>query len=140
MQRVRWSETLETGVDEIDKQHRELFRRVELLVTALHERRGKAVVKDFLNFLEDYVVRHFSTEESFMQAYDYPAYLEHKEMHEGFVREVEALKKEFEATGSNLVLSIKVGTKVLAWMRGHILNEDKKLAAFLRPLTKSAPK
>lgn len=79
---IEWSGDLETGIGVIDEQHRELFRHINALLTACHEGKGRDAVGDVLNFLEDYIVLHFTAEENIQLHYSYPVYPLHKAMHE----------------------------------------------------------
>ena len=82
---IEWSLDLATGVDEIDKQHKELFQRINNLLEACNHGKGKEEVKKVIWFLEDYVITHFSEEERYMGKYDYPEYSGHKRQHLEFM-------------------------------------------------------
>jgi len=77
--RLEWQTKLETGVEQIDNQHRELYRLVNLVLDPGEETK----VEDTLKFLENYVVRHFTDEEALQVASQFPDLPEHKEIHAG---------------------------------------------------------
>ena len=63
-----WKDSYRLGVDQIDTQHRELFRMTAELVSAS---KGTATEEDCqkaLGFLKDYVIRHFRDEEAYQEA------------------------------------------------------------------------
>ncbi len=73
---LEWTPDLSVGVEEIDEQHRELFRRAERLIATLRcGDRGE--VLPLLAYLDEYVAHHFSAEERLMREVRYPALEEH---------------------------------------------------------------
>jgi Hemerythrin len=60
-----WDKMWSVGVDKIDRQHKELFNRINLLVCSMKSAKGKEEMITTLNFLEEYVIRHFNDEEKF---------------------------------------------------------------------------
>ena len=50
---IEWTKDLETGVALIDEQHKELFDRVNKLLAASSQGRGKEEVGSLLGFLEE---------------------------------------------------------------------------------------
>lgn len=60
---LNWDNNLATGIVNIDNQHKELFDRINKLLIAMKEGKGKDEVIGTLNFLEDYVIKHFTEEE-----------------------------------------------------------------------------
>ena len=129
---IEWRNDLATGIDKIDKQHKELFSRINLLFEACGKGKAKEEVKETLNFLQDYVVVHFGTEEDFMSKYSYPDISEHKAKHKAFVADFLILKNQFETQGANLTLITRTNKVVVDWLIQHIGNVDKKLGAFLK--------
>ena len=129
---MRWTDDLATGVDEIDSQHKELFNRVNALLSAMSEGRGKEHLHTVVRFLEDYVVTHFSTEEGYMARHSYPGMTAHKAEHADFVRDFGNLKRDFETQGASSALAIQVQRRVCDWLVHHIGQSDKAFGAHLR--------
>jgi hemerythrin len=129
--RVSWDRSLETGDPEIDEQHRELFRRIDQLVDATHDRRARAEVGRLLTFLGDYVVDHFRAEERLMAEYGYPETAPHTLEHRRFVAEYALLFQEYQADGPGPAFVIKFGNRVTAWLCEHICRTDRRLADYL---------
>lgn len=63
---IEWTQDLSTGSDEIDNQHKELFRRINSLLDACNQGKGREEIGKTVQFLEDYVITHFSAEEEYM--------------------------------------------------------------------------
>ena len=58
MKRLEWTEALSVGVEEIDAQHRELFRRAARLLEGIHAGEPEELGA-LLDFLYRYAVEHF---------------------------------------------------------------------------------
>lgn len=129
---IQWTEALATGVDTIDEQHKELIVRVNNLLEACQQGKGKLIMAGLLNFLADYAVRHFAEEEKYMQTYDYPGYEAHKAQHEKFISDFGLLKNKFDAQGAGVNLVLVTNRTIVDWLVNHINNTDKALGAFLK--------
>ena len=133
---LNWDDTLAIGIDNIDNQHKELFDRLDRLLVAMKEEKGKNEITNTLNFLEEYVIKHFTEEEEIQRTNNYPLYdLQHKQ-HEEFKDELKKLKTAFEATGESALLALNIQRKIINWIRGHIINLDKDLGDFLKEKSK----
>jgi hemerythrin len=104
---IPWTPALAIGVPEIDHQHQELFLRIERLVEGVA--RGKeADVQRLLEFLGQYVVKHFGAEERWMLRSAYPDYARHKGEHERFILDYEQMTREFREKGPNVLVGIRM--------------------------------
>jgi hemerythrin len=129
---IEWDATLATGNNNIDEQHKELFRRFDNLLTACNQRKGKEEVHSTLTFLGDYVRSHFAMEEQLQQTNNYPHYPEHKAQHEGFIRDLQKLEDQFKEEGVSLSLVIQTNQTMVNWLIKHINATDRTLANYLR--------
>jgi hemerythrin len=57
---VIWNPAWETGIDVIDRQHRELLAQFEALLVAIHKNHSDDRIPGLLTFLSSYVDSHFS--------------------------------------------------------------------------------
>ena len=94
------------GVESIDAQHMELFRRADALLGAMRERRSADEVKPLLAFLEDYCSRHFVSEEQLMRERKYPSIAEHAVQHQVFRRQLRAIMDRFQSRGSSAAVTL----------------------------------
>jgi len=124
---VVWSSEFEVGVEMIDHQHRELIDRINKLLAAIREGRGREETFGLVRFLQEYVVEHFSAEERFMRRYHYPDYPAHKEMHDAFIEELNSLVAILEKEGIDSDMVVVVNQKVINWVVAHIFLVDKGL-------------
>ncbi|OOM81849.1 bacteriohemerythrin [Clostridium puniceum] len=129
---MKWEEKWSVGVDKIDTQHQELFNRIDQLVTAMKTGKGKDEVIGTLDFLEEYVIKHFNDEEELQKKNNYPKYEIQHRGHEEFKDSLRELRRVFETTGISAIFVINVQQKISNWWRKHILELDRDLGNFLR--------
>jgi len=117
---LQWVPSLNTGIQEIDIQH----RRIVDYINRLNEQRGsgnRAAQAEVIDELVDYTMSHFAFEEELMSNAGYMFLGPHKRVHEIFTRKVAEMQKRFEA-GED-VLSDLHGM-LSRWLFNHIRNED----------------
>ena len=129
---LEFDPVLLVGVDEIDDQHRELFRRIGQLLEASRNRRSREEVVRLLEFMGGYVVDHFAAEERTMELQAYPRIEGHRSEHRQFMRELEILRQELKTEGPTNLFVIRVGNRVTEWLREHIYRTDRLLGEFLK--------
>jgi hemerythrin-like metal-binding protein len=127
---ISWSPSLAVGHEEIDEQHRELFRRAELFAEGL-QTRSRRDVGILLSYLRFYVVTHFGAEEDWMRAAKYPDYAAHKKQHDQFVRDLLALSDENERRDGPGLEPARVERFLSSWLVEHISRTDLDLASYL---------
>jgi hemerythrin len=127
---LQWTPALSVGVDEIDAQHAELFRRAERLITAL--RAGdRSQVLPLLAYLEEYVGTHFDLEERLMRELRYPGREAHAAAHQGFRKDFGAMVREFRRSGPTALVALTIHNWLSDWLRMHLGGVDKELGAFV---------
>ena len=82
---------METGVEKIDSQHRELINRINSLVAIGEKAASKEETQKTIDYLGEYIVRHFSDEQEIHLKSKYPKYEEHKKMHAYYVNDFSKL-------------------------------------------------
>ena len=127
-----WREDLTTGNQLIDNQHKELFRRINHLLVACEEQRGKDEIGNVLQYLKKYVRTHFNDEEMLQLKCHYPFRKEHREEHDGFIRKLSKVEDDFSKEGATFLVIIEAGRLVLDWMQNHICQADKKMVEFIK--------
>jgi len=132
-----WTQALAVGVEEIDEQHRELFRRVDRLLEAASG--GLGEVGPLIAFLREYVARHFASEERYMDEQAYPGRAAHQAEHRRFADDLAALESELESNGPGGDVSARLHRQVGDWLRGHILVTDLALGRFVRRARRPEP-
>jgi len=128
---VEWTPRLSVGVEEIDAQHRELFRRIDLFLTALNERRAAPELEPLVRYLGRYVRDHFGEEQRLMAFSGYAELGEHLEEHLFFERAYRELANELSATGATLDLAKRLVALLIGWLERHITVSDRRFGAYL---------
>jgi hemerythrin len=126
---IAWSDAFATGVPEIDRQHQELLDHVGRLLDAMEN--DPTAVGRALDFLGDYTVSHFDTEERLMEHHAYPGAAAHREAHAGFVRTFGRLRFDYDLDGLTEGMSELIGGWMIDWLKHHILDMDRALGRFI---------
>ncbi|MBO6521854.1 MAG: hemerythrin family protein [Rhodospirillales bacterium] len=126
-----WSETFETGIKAIDRDHKALFEEIGNLADALIKEQGPAEIEQAITCLETYVLEHFRREEGFMIQAGYPGTEEHLRKHRSLERKVKCLRG-IHRGGSSDIDPLKLGRFLGNWLTGHILKTDMDYVPYLR--------
>ncbi len=129
---LSWSDDLSVHVEKIDEQHKELIGKINNLLNACKEGKGSQYINDIVSFLEKYVVFHFSTEEEYMQAYNYPNIEEHRREHKYFLENFNKIKEEHLAKGEILLATLRLNDLLIKWLINHIKKTDRAIGDFLK--------
>jgi hemerythrin-like metal-binding domain len=124
---VTWSENFSVGIAQFDNEHKKLIDMLNTLHDAMREGKGKTILSNLLNDLTTYVSTHFSNEEKFMLANNYPQYTIHKKDHEDFAKKV----LEYTTLHANGLFSAnQLSATLRDWLLTHISDSDKKYGDF----------
>jgi hemerythrin len=129
---IEWRESLSIGVEEIDNQHRQLLSHFDRLLKACEAGKGIDELRTQLDFLDGYVVRHFSDEEGLQRRHHYPGYAAHKLEHDSFVDHLKDLREEIDREGVALHHVVETNHLLLKWLIHHISTVDVQLGRFLK--------
>jgi len=132
MPKWEWDKRLETGIDEIDDQHRELFNRIDKLELAMYSGKGAAELKQLVEFLLSYVDEHLSSEERVMLDAGYPGFAKHAHQHNEFRKFFDELISSCRDRGADSYLAIDVDKKLRAWWENHILKMDMDYIPYVK--------
>lgn len=128
---INWIPTYNTGISQIDLQHKTLVELLNNLHDAMKAGKAKDQMSGYVKELINYSVTHFNLEEKYMKQYNFPGYLLHKKEHDDFASKVLEFQKKVES-GENLV-SIDVLTYIKSWLVDHMLGSDRKyIPTFLK--------
>jgi hemerythrin len=127
---LQWTPALAVGVEEVDRQHQELFRRAERLLVAMRAGQpGEAV--PLLGFLESYVVFHFEAEERIMRERRYPDLEAHAAAHEKFREDLVEVTLQLDRAGPTPLLALTMHNWLSDWFRAHMGGMDRELGRWL---------
>jgi hemerythrin-like metal-binding protein len=124
-----WNRDFETGIPEIDAQHKILVGHVNKLVSGMKDGVGDEIIGNILDNLEEYSKTHFKLEEKAFYRYQFDETERHTKEHNDFIKKIEELKEAHQR--KEVLLSNKLLTFMVDWVRNHILFEDMKYVPVL---------
>jgi hemerythrin len=126
-----WNPRLETGIPEIDQQHKQIFSRFDRLVRDMVDQRGAEAAAEILRYLPEYTERHFATEEKLMLAWEYPDIETHRKQHEEFRQTLAEMARAFSATPGKLTYAHHIQRTLVDWLHNHILEHDLRMVRYV---------
>lgn len=123
---IEWRKEFETGIAEVDHEHRELVD----LINTLHEKMGVGTDKEttiaFLGEVFAKISAHFALEETVMRKHKYDEYLAHKTDHEKLLDDLRDIMDDFEADVT-ADYGKALGEVVRDWFVNHFKTKDARL-------------
>lgn len=127
---LEWRKDFETGIDDVDHEHRELVD----LINRLHDELGgdapAATVSAFLGEVFARISAHFALEESIMRKHSYDQYEDHKSDHEKLLDDIRDIMDDFEA-GKYVAYDEALANAVRDWFVNHFKTRDARLHGML---------
>ena len=120
--RAEFDESLVTGNEMIDSQHKELIDKINKLLDSCETSKDKGVAVKTLDYLADYTEFHFGEEEKLQEEITYPGVEKHKEEHEKLRQVVRDLY--------NAAFVEAVNKNVVEWLYNHIKTFDRSVAEY----------
>jgi hemerythrin-like metal-binding protein len=125
---LQWDEDrMATGVASIDQQHQELIRLINDLDTSCRQGTAKEHLAEAINFLGDYVQRHFGEEESIMAKHHCPSAGHNKSAHLQFLAAFTKIKERMDRDGATTSLVLELKNLASSWLVNHICKVDTGL-------------
>lgn len=131
---LEWNDTMLTGVDQIDAQHKILVDTLIQVQTKLSGNPGDPLFDEITRDLLAYAIYHFDTEEKLMQQHAYADaapddMAAHLTQHRRFSEQVVALRAEARKSkpGSRDTLLAFLRN----WLVNHIMSSDQRLGRFI---------
>jgi hemerythrin len=125
-----WKSEYDTGIPEIDAQHKQVFAIAGELHPAMVAGADKTALGAILTRLLSYSRMHFDTEEDLMQASHYPEYAQHKAEHDALTGQVRAFQQSFDAGRAEMTLELVQFLN--DWLGHHITDPDRKMSSHVR--------
>jgi hemerythrin len=111
---VEWRDGFKINIQQVDDEHRHLFALVKAL--------NLNTVERTLEELLDYVVTHFSNEQTLMEQSGYPAFEQHLKLHEEFGAHVADFLGSGDAWSEERIQDLR--RFLNKWLIGHIMTHD----------------
>jgi len=129
---LQWTKALSVGIGDIDDQHKELFERINKMLDIIVDSREIDEIENVIDFLDDYVVSHFATEQGLMKRFDYTDLEYHLAQHSEFTRQFHHFRDRCREEGPSRFLAIQIEEMMVEWWTNHINKVDKLLGRFLK--------
>jgi hemerythrin len=124
----QWVESMRTGIDTVDIQHKELIRQMNLLMRAMARGEGASQIDSLMQYLMVYAGQHFRHEEECMEQYRCPVAQANQAAHARFVKRFTAFHQQLvSAPTDNSLVTIQVLRELSAWLINHIRGVDARL-------------
>lgn len=126
---INWEDKYNTGISEIDLQHRVIVRLISTLSDILERAKAGEDVFDAANIaifeIEEYTKWHFDFEEKLFKDKGYSMTEAHCEEHRACREAIAAIdSNELDANQEEVIN--KTLTMLISWLFKHILNSDMK--------------
>ncbi|WFS61065.1 bacteriohemerythrin [Pseudodesulfovibrio thermohalotolerans] len=132
---IVWDDSIATGIDLIDDQHKELVKLINRLNSAMLQGKGKAVIGETLEELRRYTTFHFNQEETLFEKYGYSETDEHKSVHRELLGQVSEFIDKFES--GQTAMSRDLFYFLKDWLVNHIQGVDKRYVPHIREALKN---
>ena len=125
MTTIQWTEAMSVGDEALDNDHKHLIH----MINGLHYSDESFI--ELFNDLLDYIGTHFDREEAHLEAVGYPGIEKHRAQHDVFADQVGVMLKQYREEGF-AETDQRVSDFLWTWLKGHILIEDLKYAAWTK--------
>ena len=134
---IYWDNALNTGIDEIDKQHKKLVDYINELHVCITNGDIEGAQEIYKKLLE-YTIEHFSFEEKMFNDYNYPLTEGHIGSHKQFVNMLTSYKERYDQNKDKKVLRELHGF-LTNWLMSHIKKDDMAYVKDLLPKMQKKP-
>jgi hemerythrin-like metal-binding protein len=119
---IQWTGKYQTGIEEIDAQHKLLVGYINELNDAIQADSGQEALGGTLSKLTDYAEFHFAFEEGLLEELGYAELAAHRERHQEFIELIEGMGEHLENGKTNMGDMLMVFLR--NWLSKHILIDD----------------
>ena len=123
---IEWREEFNTGIADVDHEHRELVELINRLHAHIADGADPIRVGEFLGEVFARVAAHFALEESIMRKHSYDEYRAHKAEHERLLDEIRDIM-DAQQSGTTVVYEAKLSSVVRDWFVNHFKSKDARL-------------
>jgi hemerythrin len=128
---LQWREEHRIGIDALDFEHQDLFRRINELLDDFARHKERAESEACLGEIHARMAAHFALEEKFMLTEGYDQYAGHRAEHDRFLYDFVVAMAEFE-NDPGACASEALERDLKRWILDHALTADKRMSATTR--------
>lgn len=135
MQPIVWNDTLTTGIQMIDDQHKILVNIINDIYQGLTGKYNRISLQRIILELRGYIDYHFGAEERLMSEHDFSfmhpdEHEKHLQQHQDFIDRLAEMEQYLD--NNRPVFYEDLFIFLRDWLANHILHTDMKLADFLK--------
>jgi methyl-accepting chemotaxis protein len=124
----QWDESLSTGIDKIDSEHKEAMDDLNKFQGLMMSGEAGLAVESILDRLAAHTTTHFEHEEEYMTSINFPGLSEHQGEHAEFTQQFNHLRDAVDRGDSGA--DTEFFNYVSKWMRDHFGGADRKYVEF----------
>ena len=128
---MKWSDEYSTGIEQIDSQHKMIFKMAEDFRAALDEGMGERMYGGMLQSLDLYVRTHFGYEEKCMVRYACPAAEANSKAHRKFAEVLSGFQQRYGVSGFDRADARELVDTIDRWLSDHIARIDVRLKEYV---------
>jgi methyl-accepting chemotaxis protein len=128
---IDWSDLLSLNIKAMDDEHKELFKRINSLLSAMLDRKKSYNLSEISNYLSEYIDFHFRNEEKMLEHYKYPKLDEHKKLHRIYEDDFKIIQNRIDRDEDEALILIDIQEKVVTWLIEHIAKVDQEYSDYL---------
>lgn len=121
---IDWDDTMSVKVEKMDDQHKYLIHMLNTLHTAILNKKTADQLDKIIDELVLYTKEHFSVEEEYMAAAEYPGLEHQKKEHQEFIDMISECNDSLHLNKRGLAMDLV--KYLLKWFNTHILESDRK--------------
>ena len=126
MPRIPWRPEFETGIKDIDYEHRTLIETINALITDLEGDCSRDDADALLGEIHALIESHFALEERIMRDHGYPDYVPHKADHDRLLEEMREIM-DGVALDADADMGGALADRLDHWFGDHFRTRDKDL-------------
>jgi hemerythrin len=127
---LQWREELSVGIDDVDREHKQLIELIGRLQRDVQAGANADNVIGLLREIYTEIAAHFANEEKLMRLAHYRAYADHKEDHETLLDDLRDIIDEVEDDG--VLDESRLTDDLDRWFSDHFQTHDAKLHRIVR--------
>ncbi|SMF25543.1 bacteriohemerythrin [Pseudobacteriovorax antillogorgiicola] len=122
-----WNDSYDLGIDAMNSEHKTLIAMMNRLYEKHEQGAEFDSLKQSVEDLANYTIKHFSDEETYMESINYPELKVHKLIHADLLKKLAKHKEDFLASQT---LSPMFFNFLKMWLSAHIQGIDMKYSNF----------
>jgi len=121
---VLWNEKYNTGIKEIDEQHKKLVKILNQLYESFVDRTVNEKLREVVQEMTAYTEYHFGVEEKYFKEFNFEGANEHIIEHQTFVNKVKVFQDNMEQ--GKVSVTFQLMNFLRKWLIEHINGTDRE--------------